>query len=49
MEHYEIIPRKRGNQIWITIPKEIAKKNKIILKSMLNASVSKNLIIVIKE
>ena len=49
MEQYKSFFRKRGKQLWVTIPKEIAKRNKINLKSKLNISVSKNLVIIIKE
>ena len=49
MEQYETFFRKRGKQLWITIPKEIVGKNRINLKSKLNVAVYKNLVIIMKN
>ena len=45
MEQFEAVLKKRGNNLWITIPKKVIKKEKINLKKESNVFICKNFII----
>lgn len=49
MMQFKAVPRKHGNKLWVTIPKEVIKKNKIKINKKINVIIFKDLIILCQK